>query len=78
MKATTLRDLKGSQFKNRLQRFLMLLTINPIVSVPVLSEHKTDIQPKVSIVARFLTRTLRFAIRFAMIVSDNATQTGRP
>jgi hypothetical protein len=48
------------------------------VSVPVLSEHNTDMHPKVSIVARFLIRTLRFAMRLAMIVRDNATQTGRP
>jgi hypothetical protein len=54
------------------------LTILPIVNVPVLSEHKMDMQPKVSIVARFLTRMLRFAMRLAMMVSDKATQTGRP
>ena len=46
--------------------------------VPVLSEHKTDIQPKVSIVARFFTKVLCFAMRFAMIVRDKATQTGKP
>ena len=55
-----------------------LVTILPTVSVPVLSEHKTDIQPRVSIVARFFTKTLCFAMRFAMIVRDKATQTGNP
>ena len=55
-----------------------LLTIFPTVSVPVLSEHKTDMQPRVSIVARFFTKMLCFAMRFAMIVRDNATQMGKP
>jgi hypothetical protein len=54
------------------------LTILPTVRVPVLSEHKTDIQPKVSIVARFFTRMLCFAMRFAMMVRDKATQMGKP
>jgi hypothetical protein len=54
------------------------LTIFPTVRVPVLSEHNTDIHPRVSMVARFLTRTLYFAMRFAMIVRDRATQTGNP
>ena len=53
-------------------------TILPRVSVPVLSEQSTDMQPRVSIVARFLTRTLRFAILRATMVKDSATQTGRP
>jgi len=35
-------------------------------------------QPSVSMVGEILTRTLRFAMRLAMIVSDKATQTGRP
>lgn len=35
-------------------------------------------QPSVSIVARFLTRTLRLAMRLAIMVNDKATQTGRP
>ena len=54
------------------------LTILPRVSVPVLSEQRTDMQPRVSIVARFLTRTLRFAMRLATMVKESATQTGRP
>jgi hypothetical protein len=29
-------------------------------------------------VAKFFTKTLRFAMRFAMIVSERATQRGRP
>lgn len=49
-----------------------------MVRVPVLSEHNTDMQPSVSIVARFFTRTLRLAIRLATMVSDSATQTGKP
>lgn len=53
-------------------------TILPAVRVPVLSEHKTDMHPSVSIVARFLTRTCRFDMRRAMIVNERATQTGRP
>jgi hypothetical protein len=32
----------------------------------------------VSIVARFFTKMLCFAMRFAMIVRDKATQTGKP
>lgn len=55
-----------------------MFTIFPRVRVPVLSEHKTDMQPKVSMVARFFTKTLCFAMRFAMIVRDKATQTGKP
>jgi len=39
---------------------------------------QTDIQPMVSIVARFFTKMLCFAMRFAMIVRDKATQTGKP
>jgi len=39
---------------------------------------QTDIQPKVSMVARFLTRAWCFAIRLVMVVSERATQTGRP
>ena len=50
----------------------------PIVSVPVLSEQRTDMQPRVSMVARFLTRTLRRAMRLAMMVRERATQSGRP
>jgi hypothetical protein len=50
----------------------------PVVKVPVLSEHKTDMQPSVSMVAKFFTKTLRFAMRLAMIVSERATQMGRP
>jgi len=56
----------------------MEVTIFPSVMVPVLSEHNTDMHPRVSIVARFLTRTCCFAIRLALIVSDKATQIGRP
>jgi hypothetical protein len=52
--------------------------MTPVVKVPVLSEHRTDMQPRVSMVAKFFTKTLRFAIRLAMIVSDRATQRGRP
>ena len=51
---------------------------NPSVSVPVLSEHKTDMHPNVSIVTRFLTRTCRAAIRRATIVSESATHTDKP
>ena len=54
------------------------LAIFPTVRVPVLSEHNTDIQPKVSIVAKFFTRTLCLAMRFAIMVSDKATQMGNP
>ena len=35
-------------------------------------------QPKVSIVARFLTSTFRFAIRLATMVKESATHTGNP
>jgi hypothetical protein len=49
-----------------------------MVRVPVLSEHKTDMQPKVSMVARFFTKTLCFAMRLAMMVRDKATQMGNP
>lgn len=49
-----------------------------MVRVPVLSEHNTDMQPSVSIVARFFTRTLRLAIRLATMVRESATQTGKP
>ena len=48
-------------------------TIFPLVTVPVSSEHKTDMQPRVLIVVRFLTRTFRRAMTLAMIVSDSAT-----
>lgn len=54
------------------------LTIFPTVSVPVLSEQSTDMQPSVSTVARFFTSTCRFAIFFATIVRDSATHTGSP
>ena len=53
-------------------------TIFPTVKVPVLSEQSTDMQPKVSMVARFLTRTCRFAMRLATMVKESATQTGNP
>lgn len=54
------------------------LTILPAVKVPVLSEHKTDMHPRVSIVARFLTRTCRFDMRRAMMVKESAKQRGSP
>ena len=54
------------------------LTIFPIVSVPVLSEHSTDMQPRVSTVARFFTSTCLLAIFFATMVRESATHTGRP
>jgi hypothetical protein len=53
-------------------------TILPSVKVPVLSEQRIDMQPSVSIVARFFTRTCRFAMRFAIMARDSATQIGRP
>lgn len=53
-------------------------TIFPAVSVPVLSEHKTDMHPSVSTVAKFFTNTCRLAIRRAITVRERATQMGRP
>ena len=69
-----MRVSKGLVHKRERQRH----TILPTVKVPVLSEQSTDMQPKVSIVARFLTSTFRFAIRLATMVKESATHTGNP
>ena len=72
-------DGLGEKVRNTVSRIHMeILTILPTVRVPVLSVQKTDMQPSVSTVARFFTRTLCLDMRFAMMVSDKATQTGRP
>lgn len=49
-----------------------------MVRVPVKSVQRMDMQRGVSMVARFLTRTLCFTMRLTIIVRDNTTHTGRP
>jgi hypothetical protein len=53
------------------------LTNLPQVKVPVLSEQRTVVQPRVSMLARFLTMIRDFR-RHEMIANANATQRGKP
>ena len=76
--ATFWTDCAHNMRRKTLLNWMYVRTILPTVSVPVLSEQRTDMHPRVSMVARFFTSTLRLAIRLATIVSESATQTGKP
>mmetsp|Transcript_72648 Transcript_72648/g.201451 ORF Transcript_72648/g.201451 Transcript_72648/m.201451 type:complete len:250 (+) Transcript_72648:2031-2780(+) len=52
--------------------------ISPLVSVPVLSEQKTETQPRVSTASIFRTLTWRSAICFAAIISEIVTVGNNP
>mmetsp|Transcript_74494 Transcript_74494/g.230211 ORF Transcript_74494/g.230211 Transcript_74494/m.230211 type:complete len:356 (-) Transcript_74494:899-1966(-) len=52
--------------------------ISPLVSVPVLSEQKTETQPKVSTASIFLTRTFLLTISADAIMSEMVTVGSNP
>mmetsp|Transcript_89231 Transcript_89231/g.199551 ORF Transcript_89231/g.199551 Transcript_89231/m.199551 type:complete len:455 (+) Transcript_89231:1203-2567(+) len=52
--------------------------ISPLVSVPVLSEQKTETQPKVSTASIFLTNTFRLTIWSEAIMSEMVTVGNKP